>query len=290
MMSHSGRIHSGRNPLIILTHGTKGVGKTFQTKKVLIMDTDDEYKDGYNAGDASNNYGDGGLLVPKEASVIKSVYCNYRGYLIVYDVHGKKVHELSGEITLEKYEEIEKRSDKDITEFDGLEDYRCFACELKKKAQDAEWDNKYDPFANPIKGQGQFGTANSGTTSNSYKAPMPTPRKQPPITPPSQAIPHCASPPLNASVYFDTVKQQIGVYDGNQWVYYANTNTASSYGPSTQRQSPAAKPPVPKNPFSITPEEIMKVLSKLKQEPEDGDVYSDPLDDVLENMKKRNPF
>lgn len=67
-----------------------------------------------------------------EELVIKSVYCNYRGYLIVYDIHGKKVHELSGELTLEKYEEIEKRR-ADIPEFDGLDHYRRIVSEKKEE-------------------------------------------------------------------------------------------------------------------------------------------------------------
>ncbi len=77
-----------------------------------------------------------------EPSILKSVYCNYRGFLIVYDVHGKKVPELSGELTYAKYQEIEKRTVKDITEFEGLEEYRCFACELKDKAAKTE-DNSF---------------------------------------------------------------------------------------------------------------------------------------------------
>ena len=70
---------------------------------------------------------------PKEEepkSVLKSVYCNYRGHLIVYDVHGKKVHELSGDMTIDKYDEIEKRIKKDVTEFEGMEDYIRIASEL----------------------------------------------------------------------------------------------------------------------------------------------------------------
>ena len=70
-----------------------------------------------------------------EPSLIKSVFCSYDGRLIVYDIHGKKVHELSGMINYDKYIEIEKRSNPDITEITGLEEYRCIACELKAKQQ-----------------------------------------------------------------------------------------------------------------------------------------------------------
>lgn len=65
-------------------------------------------------------------------TILKSVYCNYYGWLIVYDVYGKKVEELSGKITLNKYNEIEKRQSKDITIFEGLDNYRCFACTLRE--------------------------------------------------------------------------------------------------------------------------------------------------------------
>lgn len=67
-----------------------------------------------------------------EETILKSVYCNYRGRLTVYDVHGQKVHDLSGMITYEKYTEIERRSNSDITEFDGIDDYRRIGAELKK--------------------------------------------------------------------------------------------------------------------------------------------------------------
>lgn len=80
------------------------------------------------------------VMPPK--SILKSVFCSYRGSLIVYDVHGKKVPELCGDLTYEKYSEIENRSQQGITEFEGLDDYRCIACELKKKKDD-EWEMQY---------------------------------------------------------------------------------------------------------------------------------------------------
>lgn len=66
-------------------------------------------------------------------TILKSVFCNYRGMVTVYDVSGQKVKELSGKLTYAKYKEIEKIYDPVITEFDGLENYRCIACELKKR-------------------------------------------------------------------------------------------------------------------------------------------------------------
>ena len=60
----------------------------------------------------------GEVILPK----LKSVYCNYRGRVTIYDVYGQKVHELSGILTYEKHLEIEKRIDNN-TEFDGIYDY-----------------------------------------------------------------------------------------------------------------------------------------------------------------------
>ncbi len=68
----------------------------------------------------------GEVILPK----LKSVYCNYRGRVTIYDVYGQKVHELSGVLTYEKHIEIEKRID-DKTEFDGIYDYRRTVKELK---------------------------------------------------------------------------------------------------------------------------------------------------------------
>lgn len=71
-------------------------------------------------------------VIQEVETVLKSVYCNYRGRLTVYDIHGQKVQDLSGMITYDKYTEIERRSNPDITEFDGIEDYRRIGAELKK--------------------------------------------------------------------------------------------------------------------------------------------------------------
>lgn len=68
----------------------------------------------------------GEVILPK----LKSVYCNYRGRVTIYDVYGQKVHELSGVLTYEKYLEIEKRIDTN-TEFDGIYDYRRIVKELE---------------------------------------------------------------------------------------------------------------------------------------------------------------
>ena len=94
-----------------------------------------------------------------EPSLIKSVFCGYDGRLIVYDIHGKKVHELSGMITYDKYVEIEKRSNPDITEITGLEEYRCIACELKAKQQKEQLEDDED-----------VGFKTPSTTASGYKA------------------------------------------------------------------------------------------------------------------------
>lgn len=70
-----------------------------------------------------------------EKSVVSWVFCTNRGYLIVQDVTGKRINELCGQITYEKYEEIDKRSMEGITIFEGLEFLRCVVCELKKKPE-----------------------------------------------------------------------------------------------------------------------------------------------------------
>lgn len=68
--------------------------------------------------------------------ILKWIYCSYNGNLTVFDIKGKRVPELCGQITLEKYEEIERRTDNRFTIYDGLEHYRCFSCGLKKIIKD----------------------------------------------------------------------------------------------------------------------------------------------------------
>lgn len=70
--------------------------------------------------------------------LIKSVFCSYRGVLVVHDIHGNRVGDLCGEMTLEKYNEIEERV-ADITEFDGLDNYKRIAAELEEAIPVGEW-------------------------------------------------------------------------------------------------------------------------------------------------------
>ena|ERR1700741_2614416 len=131
-------------------------------------------------------------------SILKSVYCNYRGRVTVHDVHGQKVHELSGQLTYEKYLEIEKRSDPEITVFDGLDEYRCIACELKKKEQ----NNQVESILQGV------GTA---TGSN-----MPV-TTQVQILKPNYSVSWVK--PLNPKAgefYYDTEKHATFVYTGNE--------------------------------------------------------------------------
>lgn len=118
---------------------------------------------------------------PIQETVLKSVYCNYRGRLTVYDVHGQKVQDLSGMITYEKYTEIERRSNPDITEFDGIEDYRRIGAELKKTVvvndESGSIDSDFD-FNFGIEPQDPFSQV-SQSVSVSFGLPQPNPQPPP---------------------------------------------------------------------------------------------------------------
>ena len=73
----------------------------------------------------------------KDEVKIKWVFCNYGGILIVHDFQGKKVEELSGEITLEKHRQIEERKT-EVTEFEGKQHYDATVEKLKKEEEDRE--------------------------------------------------------------------------------------------------------------------------------------------------------
>lgn len=73
-----------------------------------------------------------------EEAMLKYVFCNYGGVLTVEDVHGNRVKELCGGMTLDKYNEIENRSHPDITEFEGLEHYKRIVAELEQEKQEQE--------------------------------------------------------------------------------------------------------------------------------------------------------
>ncbi len=117
---------------------------------------------------------------PVEETVLKSVYCNYRGRLTVYDVHGQKVQDLSGMITYEKYTEIERRSNPDITEFDGIEDYRRIGAELKKTVvindESGSIDSDFDFSDFEVEPQDPFSQISQAV---SFGAPQPNPQPPP---------------------------------------------------------------------------------------------------------------
>lgn len=73
----------------------------------------------------------------KDDVKIKWVFCNYGGILIVHDFQGKKVEELSGEITLDKHHQIETRKT-EVTEFEGKQHYDATVQKLKKEEEDRE--------------------------------------------------------------------------------------------------------------------------------------------------------
>lgn len=77
-------------------------------------------------------------------TVLKQVLCTNWGSLSVIDIKGNRVAELCGEMTLNKYNEVERRSMVGITEFIGLEHYRCVVCELKE-----EEEKRPAPIASP---------------------------------------------------------------------------------------------------------------------------------------------
>lgn len=68
---------------------------------------------------------------------IKSIFCSYRGILIVLDSSGNRIDELCGEVTLEKYNEIQKRTG-EFTEYDGKANYEAAVEKLIKEKEEKE--------------------------------------------------------------------------------------------------------------------------------------------------------
>lgn len=210
---------SKRDPLINIVVGMKGVGKTFAHNA-----TNDPFSD--PVPDMPEDYGDPVELpmeevnengVPVEKSVLKYVFCNYGGQLTVEDVHGNRVSELCGEMTLKKYREIERRTDPSITEFEGLEQYRCIVCKLNEENEerimngeaeitDEDWDNQLDPFAQPVK-------------ANTFPSPQQQPVVSPNYNPHKYNVPTKApANPLIGEFFIDTTTGIPNVWDGNKWI------------------------------------------------------------------------
>ena len=80
----------------------------------------------------------------EEKENIKSVFCGYNGRLIVYNYNGEKIPELSGQITSEKYLEIEKRRDLG-TEIQG-DFYNEFKTEYKNSLEKDRQDKLNIPL------------------------------------------------------------------------------------------------------------------------------------------------
>jgi hypothetical protein len=149
----------------------------------------------------------------------------------------------------DKYLEIERRTDPEITKFEGLEDYRCIACELKKKK--SESDAESNQSASPLLGScasvklPNFNPANPNTnsgynpTTNSGYAPLSRARVAPRVAPsmplPSTGRPNSvvdssgviaktnrfpSPPPLKkGSFYYNTTEYKLYYCDGNSWIF-----------------------------------------------------------------------
>lgn len=147
---------------------------------------------------------------------LKSVFCSYRGRLTVYDISGKKVEELSGMLTLDKYNKIEELSDPDTTEFDGYEDYKRIAAELKEKDGGARVFG-YDPHPPshipPVKPTSPPVTHKRVVGNTTIKVNQPGP---PPSSGSFIGQICCIESPINSSVYVWT--------GGNGWNLISSRN------------------------------------------------------------------
>lgn len=237
---------SKRDPLINIVVGMKGVGKTFAHNATNdpFVDPDDEMPEDYGENGVEElpmeEVNENG--VPVEKSVLKYVFCNYGGQLTVEDVHGNRVGELCGEMTLKKYREIERRTDPSITEFEGLEQYRCIVCKLNEEKEerimngeaeidDEDWDNKHDPFAQPVK-------------ANTF----PSPQQQPVVSPNYNThkynVPTKApANPLIGEFFIDSTTGIPNVWDGNKWIEIVGGGGVLSGSPTPQAQAQQVNTP-----------------------------------------------
>lgn len=77
---------------------------------------------------------------------LKSVFCSYGGILIVDDVYGTRVGELSGEITLEKHNKIQLRKTDDTEFYIKNSEYN-----YKKAVERLQDASMYSPFDAPVR-------------------------------------------------------------------------------------------------------------------------------------------
>lgn len=89
-----------------------------------------------------------------ENSVVKSIFCSYRGILIVLDSAGNRIDELCGEITLEKYNQIQKRTG-EFTEYDGKSNYDAAVEKLIKEKEEKERKEEKKQTKTPRQPAGQ---------------------------------------------------------------------------------------------------------------------------------------
>lgn len=272
---------SKRDPLINIVVGIKGVGKTFAHNATNDPFSDPVHRDpvpgmpedyGELAMEEVNENG-----VPVEKSVLKYVFCNYGGQLTVEDVHGNRVGELCGEMTLKKYREIERRTDPSITEFEGLEQYRCIVCKLNEEKEerimngeaeidDEDWDNKHDPFAQPVK-------------ANTF----PSPQQQPVVSPNYNThkynVPTKApANPLIGEFFIDSTTGIPNVWDGSKWIEIVGGGGVLSGSPTqqqTQQQinTPTGIPHIPQNVVTSTSYQKGHYKAVVTKTPVGSDVF-----------------
>ena len=80
---------------------------------------------------------------------LKSVFCSYGGVLIVDDIYGTRVDELSGELTLGKHRKIQLRKTDD-TEFYIKNSEHHYKKAVERLEEDAN-ASQYSPFDAPVK-------------------------------------------------------------------------------------------------------------------------------------------
>lgn len=66
---------------------------------------------------------------------IKTIFCSYRGVLIVYDVNNNRVNELCGEINIEKVRKIEELANQIEFEFNSIKNYQHWSDKVKKETE-----------------------------------------------------------------------------------------------------------------------------------------------------------
>ena len=144
-----------------------------------------------------------------------------------------------------------------------MEDYRCIACELKKKAHEAAWENTHDPFGKPLKG-GVSGTIGSASPIGV----IPTPPKPMPIQQHSSPPPN----PVVGEVYHNTNTKAYFVFTGisTGWVELIPASGSGNV------------------PASMAPK--VKTQTQTQKQPLSMPDNNDPLTKIMNNIAGRKPF